>query len=284
MSVQRPAEPAKTSGAKSARVSVPDLVARKGQEPIVCLTAYTAPMARMLDGHVDLLLVGDSLGMVLYGLDSTIPVTLDMMVQHGAAVCRGSKQALVVVDMPFGSYQESPAQAFASAARLMKETGCQAVKLEGGRAMAPTVEFLVARGQGVWWHTQQPFESTLVVTKTRVFTRNPDGSATSLMDAQAQPGLQQVSELIFSLLAADLDALGDRFNVVAQPAGVAGWSLVLTPRDASIARFLVRATLAGERDVQSVRIEEARGDTTQIRFSRQVTAPALAADEASRFQ
>jgi 3-methyl-2-oxobutanoate hydroxymethyltransferase len=131
---------------------VPDLVARKGKEPIVCLTAYTTPMARRLDPHVDLLLVGDSLGMVLYGMETTIPVTLEMMSQHGAAVCRGSSRALVVVDMPFGSYQESPAQAFHNAARLMKETGCQAVKLEGGRAMAPTVEFLAARGIPVMGH------------------------------------------------------------------------------------------------------------------------------------
>ena len=145
-------------------------------------------------------------------------------------------------------------------------------------------EFLVARGQGVWWHTRQPFESTLVVTKTRLFTRNADGSASNLMDAQAEPGLQQVNELIFSLLAADLDALAGKFAVVAQPVGAAGWTLVLTPRDPDIAKFLVRAILSGERDVQSVRIEEARGDSTQIRFSRQVPSAALAADEAARFQ
>ena len=145
-------------------------------------------------------------------------------------------------------------------------------------------EFLVARGQGVWWHTQQPFESTLVVTKTRLFTRNADGSAGNLMDAQDEPGLQQVNELIFSLLSADLDALADKFAIVAQPVGAAGWTLALTPRDPNLAKFLVRATLAGERDVQSVRIEEARGDTTQIRFSHQVPSAALSADEASRFR
>ena len=145
-------------------------------------------------------------------------------------------------------------------------------------------EFLVARGQGVWWHTQQPFESTLVVTKTRLFTRNPDGSATNLVDAQVQPGLQQVNELIFSLLAADLDALADKFTITAQPNGATGWTLVLVPRDANLAKFLVRATLAGERDVQSVRLEESRGDTTQIRFSHQVPANAPTADEAARFQ
>ena len=145
-------------------------------------------------------------------------------------------------------------------------------------------EFLVARGQGVWWHTQQPFESTLVVTKTRLFTRNADGSAGNLMDAQAEPGLQQVNELIFSLLSADLDVLADKFTIVAQPVGAAGWTLALTPRDPNLAKFLVRATLAGERDVQTVRIDEARGDVTQIRFSHQVPSAAMSADEASRFR
>ena len=145
-------------------------------------------------------------------------------------------------------------------------------------------EFLVARGQGVWWHTQKPFDSTLVVTKTRLFTRNPDGSAANLMDAQSEPGLQQVDELVFSLLSADLDVLADKFTIVAQPSGAAGWTLVLTPRDPNLAKFLVRATLAGERDVQTLRIDEARGDTTQIRFSHQQPSTALTPDEAARFQ
>jgi len=145
-------------------------------------------------------------------------------------------------------------------------------------------EFLVARGQGVWWHTRQPFESTLVVTRTRLFTRNADGSASNLADAKAQPGLQQVNELIFSLLAADLDTLADKFTIAAEPVAGGGWTLALTPRDPDIAKFLVRATLAGERDVQSVRIEETHGDTTQIRFSHQVPAAALAPDEAERFR
>jgi len=161
----------------------------------------------------------------------------------------------------------------------------QVKTLKGFRnALVSKGEFLVARGQGVWWHTQQPFESTLVVTKTRLFTRNLDGSTSSLADAQAEPGVRQVNELVFSLLAADLDALADKFTIAAQPVGAAGWSLVLTPRDAAIAKFLVRATLAGERDVQSVRIEEARGDTTQIRFSHQVPAAALTTDEAARLR
>src|SRR5206468_6967500 len=124
------------------RLTVPKLKAMKSAEPIVMLTAYTARMAQLLDPHCDLLLVGDSLGQVIYGLPSTVPVTLEMMCAHGAAVVRGSWHALVAVDMPFGCYEASPTQAFESASRIMKETGCAAVKLEGGEAMAPTIEFL----------------------------------------------------------------------------------------------------------------------------------------------
>jgi len=134
------------------RLTVPKLQARKGGDPIVALTAYTTRMAQLLDPHCDLLLVGDSLGQVIYGLESTVPVSLDMMCAHGAAVVRGSWHAVVVVDMPFGSYEASPAQAFESASRVWKETGCAAVKLEGGGAMAETVAFLVARGIPVVGH------------------------------------------------------------------------------------------------------------------------------------
>jgi 3-methyl-2-oxobutanoate hydroxymethyltransferase len=137
---------------KTGRISVPEITARKGGEPVVVLTAYTAPMARTLDPHVDMLLVGDSLGMVVYGLDTTLAVTVDMMIAHGAAVVRGAERALVVVDLPFGSYQESPEQAFRTAARVMAETGCSAVKLEGGAEMAETVHFLVNRGIPVMGH------------------------------------------------------------------------------------------------------------------------------------
>src|SRR3954471_22817819 len=116
------------------RLTVPKLQAMKGGEPIVMLTAYTVRMAQLLDPHCDILLVGDSLGQVVYGLPSTLPVTLDMMVAHGAAVVRGSYHAVVVVDMPFGSYEGSPEQAFASASRVLAETGCAAIKMEGGAA------------------------------------------------------------------------------------------------------------------------------------------------------
>ncbi|MDB5713060.1 MAG: panB [Sphingomonadales bacterium] len=134
------------------RLTVPAIRKAKGQTPLVMLTAYTVRMAQLLDPHCDLLLVGDSLGQVIYGLPSTIPVTLDMMCAHGAAVVRGSYHAVVVIDMPFGSYEGSPEQAFHSAARILKETGAAAVKLEGGAAMAPTIAFLSARGIPVMGH------------------------------------------------------------------------------------------------------------------------------------
>jgi 3-methyl-2-oxobutanoate hydroxymethyltransferase len=134
------------------RLTAPDIRARKGGQPIVCLTSYHAHTARLLDRHCDLILVGDSLGMVMHGLETTVPVTLDMMILQGLAVMRGSKRALVVVDLPFGSYEASKEQAFMSAARVMKETGCGAIKLEGGRRMADTIAFLVERGVPVMGH------------------------------------------------------------------------------------------------------------------------------------
>jgi 3-methyl-2-oxobutanoate hydroxymethyltransferase len=137
---------------RPARLSAPSIRRMKGGDKIVCLTAYTAPMASLLDTQCDLLMVGDSLGMVVYGFDSTLPVTVDMMIAHGAAVVRGSQRACVVVDMPFGSYQASPAQACEHAARILKETGCSAVKLEGGREMAETIATLTSRGIPVMAH------------------------------------------------------------------------------------------------------------------------------------
>ena len=134
------------------RLTAPDIRSRKGGEPIVSLTSYHAHTARLLDAHCDLILVGDSLGMVMHGLETTVPVTLDMMILQGHAVMRGSRRALVVVDMPFGSYEASREQAFMSAARVLKETGCGAIKLEGGRRMAETIAFLVERGVPVMGH------------------------------------------------------------------------------------------------------------------------------------
>ena len=138
------------------RLTVPAIQRRKADgvtaEPLVMLTAYTVRMAQLLDPHCDMLLVGDSLGQVIYGLPSTVPVSLEMMCAHGAAVVRGSYHSVVIVDMPFGSYEASPEKAFESAARILKETGCAAVKLEGGEAMAPTIRFLTARGIPVMAH------------------------------------------------------------------------------------------------------------------------------------
>jgi len=134
------------------RVTVPEIKAHKNAKPVVCLTCYHAHTARLLDQHVDLMLVGDSLGMVMHGMENTLGVTLDMMIAHGKAVMRGSKHALVVVDMPFGSYEESPQIAFRNAARVIQETGCTAVKMEGGARIAETIHYLTQRGIPVMGH------------------------------------------------------------------------------------------------------------------------------------
>ncbi len=134
------------------RLAAPDIMKRKGGEPIVCLTAYDAPMAALLDDHCDLLLVGDSVGMVVHGLPNTVGVTLEMMILHGQAVMRGSKKAMVVIDMPFGSYEGGKEIAYENCARVMKETGAQAVKLESGPTVPQTIEYLVQRGIPVMGH------------------------------------------------------------------------------------------------------------------------------------
>jgi 3-methyl-2-oxobutanoate hydroxymethyltransferase len=134
------------------RITAPDIQNRKGGAPIVALTSYHAHTAAIADKYVDFLLVGDSLGMVMHGFESTLPVPLDLMIMHGRAVMRGAKQSLIVVDMPFGSYEESPQQAFRNAAKVIKETECGAIKLEGGKRMAETIRFLSERGIPVMAH------------------------------------------------------------------------------------------------------------------------------------
>jgi 3-methyl-2-oxobutanoate hydroxymethyltransferase len=171
------------------RLTVPALRKRKEggvtAEPIVMLTAYTARQAQLLDPHCDLLLVGDSLGQVIYGLPSSVPVTLDMMAAHGAAVVRGSYHSVVVVDMPFGSYEQSPAQAFANASRLLKETGCAGVKLEGGAAMAETVTFLVDRGIPVIGHVGLTPQAVNVLGGYNARGRSDAEAAKIVADARA---------------------------------------------------------------------------------------------------
>ncbi len=165
------------------RKSVKDIV--KGGTPLVCLTAYTAPIARLLDPHVDILLVGDSVGMVLYGFDTTLPVTLDMMINHGAAVVRSSSRALVVVDMPYGTYETSPEQALVSAQRIMNETKCGAVKLEGGREMQATIHLLVQHNIPVMAHVGLMPQSIEKMGGFKIQGRNDEQAAKVKDDAAA---------------------------------------------------------------------------------------------------
>ena len=163
----------------------PAITARKGADPIVCLTAYTASMAKLIDAEVDLLLVGDSLGMVVYGLPSTVGVTVEMMIAHGTAVMRGSRHACVIVDLPFGSYEESPAQAFRTASRVMAETGCAGIKLEGGTEMAETVRFLTRRGVPVLGHVGLMPQSVNALGGYAVRGRTREEAEAIIADAEA---------------------------------------------------------------------------------------------------
>jgi 3-methyl-2-oxobutanoate hydroxymethyltransferase len=167
------------------RLTAPDILARKGGMPIVMLTSYHAHTARLVDRHCDIILVGDSLGMVMHGLETTVPVTLDMMILQGHAVMRGSRHALVVVDMPFGSYEASKEQAFMSCARVMKETGCGAVKMEGGRRMAETIAFLTERGVPVMGHVGLTPQSILALGSFKAQGRDRADWPAILDDARA---------------------------------------------------------------------------------------------------
>ena len=167
------------------RLTVRDIARAKGGEPIVCLTAYTAPVARVVDEAADLILVGDSLGMVLYGMESTVGVTVETMIAHGRAVVRATRRACIVVDLPFGSYEQSPAQAFATAARILSETGCAAIKLEGGEEMAETIGFLTARGVPVLGHIGLMPQSVNAAGGFRVQGRDEEGARRILADARA---------------------------------------------------------------------------------------------------
>ncbi|KHA65426.1 MULTISPECIES: 3-methyl-2-oxobutanoate hydroxymethyltransferase [unclassified Sphingomonas] len=167
------------------RLTIPAIRRQKGQVPLVMLTAYTVRNAQLLDPHCDMLLVGDSLGQVIYGLPSTVPVTLEMMAAHGAAVVRGSYHAVVVIDMPFGSYEASPEKAFESAAWLLKQTSAAAVKLEGGTAMAPTVRFLVERGIPVMGHVGLTPQAVNVLGGYGARGRTPEEAAKIVADAKA---------------------------------------------------------------------------------------------------
>ena len=166
------------------RLTAPEIARAADAAPIVMLTAYTAPIARLADPHVDILLVGDSVGNVVYGYETTLPVSLDMMIRHADAVVRGSRRALVVVDLPFGTYQESPIQAFRSAARVLAESGAQAVKLEGGAEMAPTIRFLTERGVPVMAHVGLTPQSVNALGGFRTRGRGEE-AADLIADAEA---------------------------------------------------------------------------------------------------
>lgn len=188
-----------------------DIRARKGGEPIVSLTAYTTPMAQMMDAHCDFVLVGDSVGMVLHGLPSTLGVTMEMMILHGQAVARGLHSAMMVIDLPFGSYEESPQQAFRNAARLMSETGAGAVKLEGGQEMADTIAFLTSRGIPVMAHVGLTPQSINTLGGYKVQGRGAAGDAL-VADALAvaQAGafavvLEKVPESLADRVTADVE-------------------------------------------------------------------------------
>src|SRR5215467_8452875 len=194
------------------RLTAPDIRARKGGEPIVMLTSYHAHTARILDQHCDVILVGDSLGMVMHGMESTLPVTLDMMILQGRAVMRGSQRALVVVDMPFGSYEASKEQAFLSAARVLKETGCGAVKVEGGRRMAETIAFLAERGVPVMAHVGLTPQSINALGGFRAQGRDPAEWGPFQEDARAvaQAGaysvvLEAMAEPLAARVTRDID-------------------------------------------------------------------------------
>ena len=167
------------------RLTAPDIRARKGGEPIVCLTSYHAHTAGILDKHCDVIMVGDSLGMVMHGLETTVPVTLEMMILQGLAVMRGSKRALVVVDLPFGSYETSREQAFTTCARVLKETGCGAIKLEGGTRMAETIRFLTERGVPVMAHVGLTPQSINTIGSFRAQGRDEADWAPIEADARA---------------------------------------------------------------------------------------------------
>jgi len=167
------------------RIAAPDIAARKGGVPVVCLTAYTAPMAEILDDHCDLLLVGDSVGMVVHGLPNTVGVTLEMMILHGQAVMRTAKRAMVVVDMPFGSYEGSPETAYENAARVMKETGAQAIKVESGPTVVGTIDYLVKRGIPVMGHVGLRPQAVLVDGGFKAKGKGSDERARILAEARA---------------------------------------------------------------------------------------------------
>jgi 3-methyl-2-oxobutanoate hydroxymethyltransferase len=195
------------------RMAAPDIRARKGQEPLVCLTAYDAPTAALLDEHCDLLLVGDSVGMVVHGLPNTVGVTLEMMILHGQAVMRGARRAMVVIDMPFGSYEAGKEQAYQNCARVMKETGAQGVKLESGPTVPQTIDYLVQRGIPVMGHVGLRPQAVLTDGAFKAKGRTDDERLRVMAEAEATSdagAFSIVIEGVAEQLARDITAAVDK--------------------------------------------------------------------------
>lgn len=255
---------------ESRRVSVPDIVARKGGTPLVCLTAYTAPMAALLDPHADLLLVGDSVGMVVHGLPTPIGVTLDMMILHGQAVMRGARRAMVVIDLPFGSFEAGPEQAFRAAARVLTETGAQAVKIESSEAMADTVRFLTQRGVPVVGHVGLRPQSVLTDGGFKAKGRSDAERARVMAEAlatEAAGAFAVVVEGVAADLGADVtralrvptigigasSACDGQILVVDDMLGLSAWTPRFVRRYAELSDTISRAVAAYAEDVRALR-------------------------------
>jgi 3-methyl-2-oxobutanoate hydroxymethyltransferase len=264
----------------SRRVTVPDIRALKGRQKVVCLTAYTAPVAALLDPHCDVLLVGDSLGMVVHGLPTPTAVTLDMMILHGQAVVRGASHALIVVDLPFGTFEGSAEQAYASAVRVMKETGCQAVKIEAGEALAGTMEFLVQRGVPVMGHVGLRPQAVHIDGGFKAKGRNDDERSRVMAEAKAAEAagcfaivLEGVSEALATEITATVrvPTIGigaspkcdGQILVTDDMLGVFEWTPRFVRRYADLRTTIAAAAAQYAADVRSV---EFPGDAEVYRF------------------
>ena len=268
------------------RLAAPDIAARKGGEPIVCLTAYTAPMAELLDEHCDLMLVGDSVGMVVHGLPNTVGVTLEMMILHGQAVMRTAKRAMVVIDMPFGSYEGAPEVAYANAARLMKETGAQAVKVEAGATVVHTIDYLVKRGIPVMGHVGLRPQAVLVDGGFKAKGRDPAERKRILHDAQAAADAgafavvvegvaEGLAREITEAIAVPTIGIGasagcdGQILVTDDMLGLFDWTPKFVRRYASLKREIEQAAHAYADDVRARRFPAA----AETYFAKRVTAP-----------
>ena len=252
------------------RFAAPDVRARKGGEPLVCLTAYDAPTAAILDPHCDVLLVGDSVGMAVHGLPNTVGVTLEMMILHGQAVMRGSQRAMVVIDMPFGSYEGGKEQAYENCARVMKETGAQGVKLESGPTVAETIAYLVQRGIPVMGHVGLRPQAVLTDGAFKAKGRTDEERLRVMAEAEATAdagAFAVVIEGVAEGLARDITAAIDKptigigasaacdgqILVVSDMLGLFDWTPKFVRRYADLKGEIDRAVAAYARDVRERR-------------------------------